>query len=123
MCQINSRIMLFVEEMSQTRPKGPAEVAFATWCVGARVDDMLYVTQVSKSNLLAEDEVLAVKITDCQRIPVILAGFTQYTFSTEPDQLPSESHKLKTMLFDELSEEIQRELDRAIFEYQTHWVA
>lgn len=120
MCRLS---MLYVQEMSQTRPKGPAEVAFITGCVGAKVDDMLYVTQVSKSNLLAEDEVLAVKVNDCLRMPVPLAGFTQYTFSTELDQLPSENHKLKVMLFDDLSEEIQRELDRAILEYQTHWVA
>lgn len=123
MCKINSRIMLFVEETAQKRSKGPAEGEFATICAGARIDDMLYVTQVSQSRLLAENEVLAVKVQDCLRTPLFLAGYTQYVFTTEPDQLPSENHKLKTLLFEELSPEIQHELDRAILEYNLHWVA
>ena len=123
MCKINSRIMLFVEETTQKRSKGPAEGEFATICAGTRIDDMLYVTQVSQSRLLADNEVLAVRVQDCLRTPLFLAGYTPYVFMTEPDQLPSENHKLKTLRFEELSSEVQHELDRAILEYNLHWVA
>ena len=123
MCKINSRIMLFVEETTQKRSKGPAEGEFATICAGTRIDDMLYVTQVSQSHLLAENEVLAVRVQDCLRTPLLLVGYTPYVFMTEPDQLPSENHKLKTLRFEELSPEVQHELDRAILEYNLHWVA
>ena len=80
-------------------------------------------TQVSDSHLLAENEVLVVKVQDCLRTALFLAGYTQYVFNTEPDQLPAENHKLKIIPFEELSPEIQHELDRAILEYNIHWVA
>ena len=123
MCKINSRIMLYVVETAQKRSKGPAEGEFATICAGTRIDDTLYMTQVSDSHLLAENEVLVVKVQDRLRTPLFLVGFAQYVFNTDPDQLPAEYHKLKIIPFEELGSEIQHELDRAILEYNNHWVA
>ncbi len=125
MCNIpksHKNAMLFVQEMTQ-RSGGPVDVAFATWCVGPRIGDTLYMIQVSESDLLADEEVLVVKDNTCLKMPLMLAGFTQYSFCTEPDQLPRENRDLKIVNICELPENIQEAIDSVHNDYLTCWVA
>ena len=114
--------MLFVQEMTQLAG-GSVDVAFATWCVGPKIGDTFYMFQVSESNLLADDEILVIKEKACLRMPVMLAGFTQHTFSTEPDQLPRENRDLKFVNVCDLPENILEAIDSVHNDYLTCWVA
>lgn len=105
------KVDLFVEE----RKNGTID--FATWCVGAEVQDKLYVEQVSASDLMSLEEVLCVKREHCTQ-----DNDGHFFISFEVGSNPRTDERFKFMKASEVDQEILDALGNSREEhwYETH---
>ena len=123
MCNTTTLAMLYVKELStDVNPRNGkeyAKVLYGTWCTGIKMNNVLYVKQVSLGDLMNDNEVLIVHTGKCAKYSHSreYAAFEAFAFETEPDQLPFECHELEIVDFDELDSDIQEALLSAMEVY------
>ena len=106
-------INLFVEEHLREKMVGESTL-FVTWCVGIVKAGIFYGTQVSKSNLLSDNEVIIVDFDYCDPIENLTYAPYDYTFSLGINQPPRENSKLTFQPRSELPATIRVALIKAI---------
>ena len=109
---------VFTEHLSNR--KTTTDIGYAVWYMGVVIGHTFYGESLSGGTLLQEGEILCVNTNHCyKKYPSRnFAGYTEYHFGTEPDQLPEECYQLRVMKLHELSKEVQDALSGVLTAYK-----